>query len=122
MRQIKKRQTGQPGFDRNDYLRNITLKFCVSPPDNVKLREAAMASEYNTLSQFIREMALTPPDQLRPIDQKKIKSEAIYQVSRIGNSLNQLAKHCNETRAFDFKTAGEIQKIRKVLKEICEKL
>ena len=122
MRQILKRQTGQPGFDANKFIREKEMKFRVSFVEYEQLCELAQGSQYNSLAQFMRESLLTPSDEMKPIEQKKIKSEAVYQVSRIGNSLNQLAKHCNETRAFDFKTAGEIQRIRKVLKEIYEKL
>lgn len=122
MRKILKRQTGQPGFDANKYVREKELKFRVSYPEYEQICELAQESQYNSLAQFFRESLLTPPDSIKPIEQKKLRSEMLYEASRIGNSLNQLAKHCNEQRSFDIKTAAEIQRIRKIVKHICEKM
>lgn len=122
MRKILKRQTGQPGFYSNKYVREKEVKFRVSFPEYEQICEIAQESEYNSLAQFMRESLLTPSDEIRPIEQKKLKAEAMYEASRIGNSLNQIAKHCNEHRTVDLKTAAEIQKIRKIMKQICEKI
>lgn len=119
MEKIKK-HTGQPGFDKNIYLRTTTLKFCVSKSENLKLRQIAFESEYNTLSQFLREIALTPIGELRPNEIKKLHGDAIYEIGRIGNSLNQIAKKCNQGNQVDTEVLEALEKIKSSVDQIFE--
>lgn len=122
MRAILKRQTGQPGFDANKYVREKELKFRVSFPEYEQICEIAQQSEYNSLAQFFRESLLTPTGDVKPIEQKKLKAQMLYEASRIGVSLNQIAKHCNEHKTVDTKVLIEVKKLENTIKQLCKKI
>jgi hypothetical protein len=48
----------------------------------------------------------------------KITNDLIYEVSKIGNNLNQIAKYVNTQKALDFRVLEKLVSIEKKLEEI----
>ena len=113
-----KKQTGQTGFEKNQHLRNVTLKFCVSPPENVALRRAAEASEFSTLAQYIREATLQPIGISENQERELLDREALYEIGRIGNSLNQIAKKCNQGNPIDGEMLATIYSFQRITRKL----
>jgi len=76
-----------------------------------------LAKEKNiTISELIKHSILNAK-----IESKKDKKILAYELNRIGNNLNQIAKKCNTKKAIDMATLLELQIIEEQLQEIIEK-
>ena len=78
-------------------LRHRTLSFRVTDDEMALLR--ARARECGcTLSAFARGSSLGAVPRARP---NALERDAVHQLARIGNNLNQLARHANGTRRIE---------------------
>jgi hypothetical protein len=68
-------------------------------------------------STFLRESALAAVPRARP---GAIARETVHQLARVGNNLNQLARHSNAARRL--RLAGRIERALARLEEILERL
>lgn len=92
----KKKSSGQSGDDGNTELRTKIVQIYFSPTEYLKLNGYFNNSPQTTLANFCREKLLSKPGSTS--GRKEILTEisfSIYQLSKIGNSLNQIARKVN---------------------------
>ena len=92
----KKKSSGQSGADGNTELRTKIVSIYFSPTEYSKLSDYFNRSSQTTLANFCRDKLLSTPGVTS--NKKEILSEiskSIYQQSKIGNSLNQIARKVN---------------------------
>lgn len=85
--------------------------------------------EYNKLNNETQKLNMSMSELIRhKILNKKVRvksklsTQAIYELNRIGNNLNQIAKHCNITKTIDKLVLQQLVDIEKELKKILEKI
>ena len=71
-----------------------------------------------TLSAYIRHKVLGNRERITT----KCTKELLYEINRIGNNLNQIAKHCNIKKSVDKLVLKELVDIEKKLNELMEQL
>ena len=71
-----------------------------------------------TLSEYIRKKILGNREKII----NKCTKELLYEINRIGNNLNQIAKHCNIRKSVDKLVLKELVDIEKRLNELMEQL
>jgi len=73
-----------------------------------------------TLAEFFRASANYKINDARQAQKKRVYKVAdpqlLYHLNKIGNNLNQIAKHANECNALDYQVLGELAYIEKLLK------
>ena len=92
----KKKSSGQSGDNGNTELRTKIVQIYFSPTEYLKLNGYFNNSPQTTLANFCREKLLSKPGSTS--GRKEILTEisfSIYQLSKIGNSLNQIARKVN---------------------------
>jgi len=72
-----------------------------------------------TLSEYIRKKILGNRER---ITNKCTKELLLYEINRIGNNLNQIARHCNINKSVDKLVLKELVDIEKKLNELMEQL
>jgi len=95
--------------------RRVTIRLTQDEYD--KLYQQAKALDI-TLSQLLRKKILGNRERLAT----KCDKELLYEINRIGNNLNQIAKHCNINKSVDklvLKSLVEIE--RKINEKIMKK-
>lgn len=95
----KKKSSGQSGDDGNTELRTKIVQIYFSPTEYLKLNGYFNNSTQTTLANFCREKLLSKPGSSS--GKKEILAEisySIYQLSKIGNSLNQIARKVNSIK------------------------
>jgi len=70
-----------------------------------------------TISNYIRLKILSSGNRGK-IQNKKLTREFIYELNRIGNNINQIAKHCNTNKAIDRLAVIELAKIKELLEKL----
>ena len=74
-----------------------------------------------TLAQYFRSLINTQIEDTREPRQKRVHKttdpQLLYHLNKIGNNLNQIAKHANEGKSFDFQTLAALTNIERTLKE-----
>jgi predicted DNA-binding protein len=80
-----------------------------------KLKQQSDETGY-TLSEIIR-MKLQKGNR-GEIPNKKLTKEFVYELNRIGNNINQIAKHCNTKKAIDRLAVLELAKIKELLEKL----
>ncbi len=93
---IRKKKSGQAGPDGNPYLRTRRIELRVCQQEFQKIERAAMASGYSNLAQYLRESGLTQKNIDSPSTRQKEKVRWLYEINRIGNNVNQIAKKLNQ--------------------------
>lgn len=81
--------------------------------------------EYNKLNNETQKLNMSMSELIRhKILNKKVKvksklsTQIVYELNRIGNNLNQIAKHCNTTKTIDKLVLQQLVDIEKELKKI----
>jgi len=69
-----------------------------------------------TISEAIKQSILNAR-----IEDKQDKKIIAYELNRIGNKLNQIAKHCNIKKAVDIAVLQELKIIEDLLREVAKK-
>jgi len=92
--------------------KRVTIRF--TPDEYNSLKEKATQFDM-TLSDYIRTKLLTKKEKVRP---SKCNKELLYHINRIGNNLNQIARHCNSTGTVDRFVLKELVEIEKKLNEL----
>ena len=74
-----------------------------------------------TLAEFFRASANYKINDAREPQQKRVHKttdpKLLYHLNKIGNNLNQIAKHANEGNALDYQVLAELAHIEKTLKD-----
>ena len=89
---------GQAGADGNHHLRDKRIEIRVSTQEYRQLEQRAQDLGYHNLAQYLREAGLTREHLVSPTTRQKEKSEWLYAINRIGNNINQIARHLNMGR------------------------
>lgn len=104
MEEILKKCNGQSGDDANALVRNKRIEIRVSPRECALIDSYARTSGYNSRAQYLRESGLRDRSQVNDIPMRKALQAAQYEINRLGNNVNQIAKHLNAGNAIDEET------------------
>ena len=103
--------------------KNQIIKVRVTPEEKALIEERMQKMQIINLSAFVRKMMLN--GLCIRLDMKDIR-ELSYQVSRLGNNMNQYAKKANETGSIYKEDIDDIrlhqEELWKVMKEILKRL
>ena len=92
--------------------KRVTIRF--TPDEYNSLKEKATQFDM-TLSDYVRTTLLSKREKVRP---SKCDKSLVYEINRIGNNLNQIARHCNTTGTVDKLVLKELVEIEKKLNEL----
>ena len=92
-------------------LRTEAVLVRLSPEERRRIREHARACGKGT-STYMREASLGLKPRVRP---RRLEQQAVYQLGRLGNNLNQLARAANATGQFE-----ESRRLQEILDELLE--
>jgi len=96
-----KKKAGQTGSsDSHPFLRVEHLGFRVSPGEKQRIEEQSAACGFGTVAHYVREQALTMGNARNPTEQHKALMACAYQFNKLGNNINQIARHLNQGEPF----------------------
>jgi len=101
MHSILKIKNGQAGADGNQYLRTKRIEIRVCQQELNLIEKQAIANGYNNIAQYLRASGLMAKAIESPKVRQRDKTKWLYEVNRIGNNLNQVARHLNQGRPID---------------------
>lgn len=112
MEEIRKKCNGQSGDDANVFVRNKRIEVRVSPREWELLNKYAKTSGFNSCAQYLRESGIQDSAHTHAIPIRKALQAAQYELNRIGNNINQIAKHLNSGGAVDDETRMVLMQIQ----------
>lgn len=96
-----KLKNGQAGPDGNHFLRDKRVEIRVCQQEYGKLEKHALEAGYLNVAQYLRESGLTRKQVTSPSTKQKEKNQWLYEINRIGNNVNQIARHLNQGNSPD---------------------
>lgn len=96
-----KLKNGQAGPDGNSFLRDKRVEIRVCQQEYEKLEKHALEAGYLNVAQYLRESGLTRKQIISPSTKQKEKNQWLYEINRIGNNVNQIARHLNQGKVPD---------------------
>ncbi|MBX9676305.1 MAG: MobC family plasmid mobilization relaxosome protein [Methylotenera sp.] len=96
-----KLKNGQAGPDGNTFLRDKRVEIRVCQQEYEKLEKYALEAGYLNVAQYLRESGLTRKQITSPSTKQKEKNQWLYEINRIGNNVNQIARHLNQGKVPD---------------------
>lgn len=96
-----KLKNGQAGPDGNTFLRDKRIEIRVCQQEYEKLEKYALEAGYLNVAQYLRESGLTRKQITSPSTKQKERNQWLYEINRIGNNINQIAKKLNQNKAPD---------------------
>jgi hypothetical protein len=96
-----KLKNGQAGPDGNSFLRNKRVEIRVCQQEYEKLENHAIEAGYLNVAQYLRESGLTRKQITSPSTKQKEKNKWLYEINRIGNNVNQIARRLNQGEVLD---------------------
>jgi len=96
-----KLKNGQAGPDGNSFLRDKRVEIRVCQQEYEKLEKHALEAGYLNVAQYLRESGLTRKQITSPSTKQKEKNQWLYEINRIGNNVNQIARHLNQGKVPD---------------------
>lgn len=118
MEEIRKKCVGQSGDDANMFLRNKRIEVSVSPREWEILTRYAKLSGFNSCAQYLRESGLQSSEHTHAIPIRKALQAAQYELNRIGNNVNQIAKHLNSGNPLDDETRMVLMQIQECAEQL----
>lgn len=94
-------KNGQAGPDGNSFLRDKRVEIRVCQQEYAKLEKHALEAGYLNVAQYLRESGLTRKQITSPSTKQKLKNQWLYEINRIGNNVNQIARYLNQGKALD---------------------
>lgn len=82
--------------DQHPYLRSIRLCVRVSPLELEKIEQNRKRKGFDTVAQYLREQSIEPTKAENPKARHKEMLACAYQLNKIGNNINQIARHLNQ--------------------------
>jgi hypothetical protein len=108
-------------MDDNDKKNNrtIIMRFRVNPEEHLIIKDNAGKQQ---VGPFVRDLALGKKSKRRT---PPVNKELVREISRVGNNLNQIARHINTSKKSGLDVSAievlsEIREIRSVLGEVWE--
>jgi hypothetical protein len=101
-----------------DEKRTELISFRLTPTEKDRLNK--LISEYNikNISDFIRQVILT--GKFKTTQAQQNYEALLYQISKIGNNINQIAKLCNINKEVDIRVLEQLAKIEEMLDILIE--
>ena len=102
-------------------IKNKTISFRLTPTEKEKLDNLVKEYQVKNVSDFIRQVVLT--GKFKTTKQAQNYERLLYEINKIGNNINQIAKHCNIEKQVDIKVLEQLAKIEEelsILLEECE--
>lgn len=96
-----KLKNGQAGPDGNTFLRDKRVEIRVCQQEYEKLEKHALQTGYFNVAQYLRESGLTRKQITSPSTKQKEKNQWLYEINRIGNNVNQIARLLNQGKVPD---------------------
>ncbi len=93
------------------------VKVNLLPDDYRRLEAQAQQDEVSMAELFRRAVGAAIPDR-RNRNQDDTRLALLYELKRIGNNINQIARHCNASRAVDRAALDALLSIERELKEL----
>nr|WP_294839831.1 plasmid mobilization relaxosome protein MobC [uncultured Methylotenera sp.] len=94
-------KNGQAGPDGNSFLRDKRVEIRVCQQEYEKLEKHALEAGYLNVAQYLRESGLTRKQITSPSTKQKENNQWLYEINRIGNNVNQIARHLNQGKVPD---------------------
>jgi len=101
--------------------RTKSIKIRLTPTELDKIEQLAEENNAKNLSDFIRQVVLTGKFKVPKVSQNF--ENLLYEINKIGNNINQIAKQCNINKEVDIQVLQELAKIEEelsILLELCE--
>lgn len=124
---IRKKQTGQSGFDGNEDLRTKQIKVTFSPKEFSKLVSYYNVSSTANVSCYCREKILAKPGRVVEMKElKKLFASDMYHLQKTSTNLNQIARKVNTLKS-DYPELiedllYEIDEIKRIKTELLKKI
>lgn len=115
---VLKKAAGQSGDDGNRQLRTQRIEIRVSPDEWRLVNEHAKTKGYANTAQFVRQQAVSGGGAENPNGARRALLDCQYQLNRLGNNVNQIARHLHLGRSPD----EEIHLVLLQILELAEKL
>jgi len=101
--------------------RTKSIKIRLTPSELDKIEQLAKENNAKNLSDFVRQIVLT--GKFKTTKAQQNYEALLYEINKIGNNINQIAKHCNINNSVDIKVLEELARIEEelsILMELCE--
>ena len=115
---VRKQKHGQSGADGNDFLRTKRIELRVAPHEYQAIESSAMTSGFGNVAQFLRESGIHARTVDSPFTRRKENDRWLYEINRIGNNLNQIARRLNQGNPVDDEILMILMQIREMLEEV----
>lgn len=103
---IKKKRPGRAGnADSSLFVRQDQIEIRVNHHEKKRIAQLALEKGFETVAQYVRCQAMRPGSE-HPGAQRQAQYACMYQLNRMGNNINQIARHLNSGAQPD----GEILK------------
>ena len=116
MSRTKKKKNGQTGSDGNEYLRVRRIETRVSDAEQEAIKAAAASAGCITVGQFLRDRALYPSGE-SPSALHKALLDCRYELNRIGNNVNQIARQLNKGGPVDDEMLMVLLQVQELARE-----
>ena len=104
---------GEKMSDKETRTENIKVR--LTPSEKEQLQQVIAEYGVKNLSEFIRSVLLTGSYNVTSEECENLQSDLIYELNKIGNNLNQIARLANTRGEVDIQVLQELQKIREFL-------
>lgn len=110
---IPKKINGQSGDDGNHYLRTERIYVQVNPNEMATIKAHAKSNGYNSTAQYVRQQAISAGLVDNPVTLKRHYLECEFQLSKLGNNVNQIARLVNRDKTLDKSILRTLKTIEK---------
>lgn len=100
--ETRKQKPGQAGAaDTHPYLRTERLEIRISPHEKNQIQQNSVDCGFDSVAQYVRGQAVARQTAESPTGIRKELIRCQYQLNRIGNNVNQIARHLNQGASLD---------------------
>lgn len=92
---IKKKRPGQSGSaDSSEFVRQDRIEVRVNHHEKRRITQLSIERGFETTAQYVRSQAVNPGAE-QPNAQRQAQYACMHQLNRMGNNINQIARHLN---------------------------
>ena len=102
----------------NDEKRTELISFRLTPTEKDKLSDLVKEYQVKNISDFIRQVILT--GKFKTTKEQQNYERLLYEVNKIGNNINQIAKLCNIQGKVDIQVLEQLSKVEELLDILIE--
>ncbi|BCD61142.1 MULTISPECIES: plasmid mobilization relaxosome protein MobC [unclassified Nitratiruptor] len=92
----------------------------LTPSEKKQFQKIVNEYGVKNLSEFIRSVLLTGSYKVTSEECENLRSNLIYELNRIGNNLNQIARYANIEKELDVRILEELSKIKELLEMLTD--